>query len=132
MSGSLTFLDSSALTKLVVVEPESSALRRWLSVRPGRVAAALARTEVLRAAGRVSAAHVRVAWRVLAGIDLIDLDRGLLDRAGELTPHAMRSLDAVHLAAALELGSDLGAFVTYDAQQAEVARAWGLVVVAPA
>ncbi|HVA22340.1 MAG TPA: type II toxin-antitoxin system VapC family toxin [Candidatus Micrarchaeia archaeon] len=131
MSADLTYLDSSALVKLVVEEPESRALLDFLRGQGGRVSAALARTEVQRAARRVSPAHLVAARRVLAGCHLLDLDGRLLDRAGELAPPAVRSLDAIHLATALSLGDDLDAFVTYDPRQADAAREWCLAVVAP-
>jgi predicted nucleic acid-binding protein len=67
---------------------------------------------------------------LLGEIDLIHLDDGLLDLAGELQP-ALRSLDAIHLAAALELGDELDAVVTYDARMARGAEALGLRVAAP-
>ena len=62
---------------------------------------------------------------------LIRLSPDLLDRAGDLDPLELRSLDAIHLAAAESLGHDLGALVTYDQQMAGAARELGLPVVAP-
>jgi predicted nucleic acid-binding protein len=62
---------------------------------------------------------------------LIRLDEPLLDRAGELDPRQLHSLDAVHLAAALTIGSDLGLVVTYDQRFGEAARERGLVVESP-
>lgn len=52
-------------------------------------------------------------------------------RAGDLLPTSLRSLDALHLAGALTIGSDLGAFITYDEHLQESALAQGLTVVAP-
>mgnify|MGYP002084621353 FL=1 len=52
-------------------------------------------------------------------------------RAGELDPAVLRSLDALHLASALGLGDDLEGVVTYDVRMAEAAKALGLTVVAP-
>src|SRR5579884_2432397 len=62
---------------------------------------------------------------------LVRLDEPLLDRAGELEPRTLRSLDAMHLAAALAIGPELGAFLTYDERLAEAARGVGLTVHAP-
>lgn len=62
---------------------------------------------------------------------MIQLDDERLDLAGELEPSPLRSLDAIHLAAALELGDELEALVTYDERMAEGARALGLPVAAP-
>ena len=61
----------------------------------------------------------------------LELDQPLLERAGTLNPPDMRSLDAVHVAAALSLGSDLAELITYDARMAGAARAQGLVVTSP-
>ncbi|NNM96200.1 MAG: type II toxin-antitoxin system VapC family toxin [Candidatus Dormibacteraeota bacterium] len=132
MKGSFTYLDSSALIKLVVAEPQTQALRRYLAQRKRRITSGLARTEVQRAAARVSPAHLGLARRLLADLEVIELDRVLLDQAGGLSPAELRSLDAIHLAAALCLGDELADFVTYDLRQAEAASQWGLAVSAPA
>jgi predicted nucleic acid-binding protein len=71
------------------------------------------------------------AKRQLASIHLVRLDDQLLERAAELDPVSMRSLDAIHLAAALGVGDELAAVVTYDARMSEAAQALGLPVVAP-
>ena|SRR5438309_9347817 len=132
MSDKYVYLDSSAFAKLVMVEPESPALSRFLDGRPLQAAATLLRTEVLRAAMRVSQAHVARARQLLTTVAFIDLDRSLLDHAGILLPPDTRSLDAVHVAAALALGDDLGEFVTYDRRLATAAHQWGIAVVSPA
>ena len=72
------------------------------------------------------------ARRQLASIDLISLDDDLLARAAQIEPPTVRSLDAIHLAAALGIGPDLGAIVTYDARMSAAAQALGLPVIAPA
>jgi len=72
------------------------------------------------------------ARRQLANIDLIRVDDDLLARATDIEPPTVRSLDAIHLAAALSLGSDLAAIVTYDARMSTAAQALGLPVIAPA
>jgi len=126
------YLDSSAIVKLVVRERESSALRRFLRTRPERVSCALARTEVLRAVRHLGPPAVSRARRVLRRVDLIRLDDSLLDAAGMLDPRILRSLDAVHLAAALLIVPELDAIVTYDRRQAEAASLLGLPVEGPA
>ena len=132
MNGRTAYLDTSAFVKLVVAEPESSALRRYLVGWPQRVSAALIRTEAVRALRRAGYEHrVGAARRLLGGMTLIRLDEPLLDRAAELDPREMRSLDAVHLATALAIGSDLGVVVTYDARLADAANQLGLTVSAP-
>lgn len=130
-SGNTSFyLDSSALVKLVDDEAESSALRAALGDRP-IVSCNLARTEVMRAARRKTAVVAAAARTVLSHTELIRLDDELLDLAGELEP-PLRSFDAIHLAAAMELGDELEAVVTYDSRMASAAAALGLPVAAPA
>jgi predicted nucleic acid-binding protein len=128
----MVYLDSSALVKLVVLEPESRALRTYLRARPDRVSCALARTEVLRAVRHIGPAAIAAARRVLRSIDSIRLDDSLLDAAGMLEPIGLRSLDAVHLSAAQLLAPSLDALVTYDRRMADAATALGLPAVAPA
>lgn len=57
-------------------------------------------------------------------------DRALL-AAGTLAPAEMRSLDAIHLATALGLGSDLARVITYDGRMADAAQTLGLAVASP-
>ena len=127
----MLYLDSSALVKLVVVEPESAALESWLGARTDLSSCALSRTEVRRAVRPSGPDAVARATRLLATTALVQLDDALFDRAGDLEP-PLRSLDAIHLAAALELGDELETVVTYDARMTKAARALGLPVVAPA
>jgi predicted nucleic acid-binding protein len=125
------YLDSSALVKLVVRERESNALRRFLRQDPNRVSCALARTEVLRAVRDQSAAAIERARRVLRGLHLIRLDDALLDAAGMLDLAIVRSLDAIHLAAAQHIAPELTALVTYDQRMAQAAAVLGFPVESP-
>jgi predicted nucleic acid-binding protein len=126
------YLDSSAIVKMVVMEPESAALRRFLRRFPVRVSCALARTEVVRAVRHLGSRPTASARAVLQRIDLLRLDDALLDAAGSLDAGVLRSLDAIHVAAALALAARLEAVVTYDARMAGAARRLGLRVAAPA
>jgi uncharacterized protein len=132
MSGSAAYLDTSAFVKLIVDEPESATLRTRLRRWPDRVSATLLRTETVRALRRSGNAHlVGDARRMFGAVHLVGLDEPLLDRAGDLGPAPLRSLDAIHLAAALAVGSDLGVLVTYDDRLREAALAQGLSVESP-
>ena len=133
MIAAVAYLDSSALVKLVFAESESAALSRFLVEWRDRASSVLARTEVARVAKRVGAsgkARTRAA-DVLEHIALIALDDGIVARAGEVEPPALRTLDAIHLATALSLGGDLGGIVTYDRRLADAARRAGLTVWSP-
>lgn len=131
MSAEVVYLDSSALAKLVVHEADSSALRRYLRRRKRRVSCALARVELIRAVRPHGAAAVAAARRVLGSVDLVRLDDVLLDEASELGGGTLRTLDAIHLAAARSLRGDLAAVVTYDARMTSAATDLHLTVAAP-
>jgi len=132
MNARTAYLDTSAFLKLVVTEPESAALRRSLLRWSERTSAALLRTEAVRALRRAGHDHrVGSARRLLRAMRLIRLDERLLDQAGDLDPRELRSLDSVHLAAALAVGGDLAVFVTYDERLGGAARDRGLVVDSP-
>ena len=127
------YLDTSALAKLAVAEPETAALREWLAAEPRTLAACdLARTELLRTVRHVSPDRVVMARLVLDSLVLIELTSEILEAAGRLDAEGLRSLDAVHLAAALDLGDDLETIVTYDDRLASAARSYGVPVTAPA
>lgn len=123
-----SYIDSSAAVKLLVEEPESSALVRWLDGHPEIVGTLLLETEVRRAARRMGVSQSSVT-EMLAGITLHDVTPGTFRQAGALPGDHLRSLDALHLAAALRLGCRT--VVTYDAHMAEAARELGFDVVAP-
>ncbi len=128
------YVDSSALVKLVQTERESAALRRYLRRHSSliRATCALARVEVIRAVAPAGARAVALARRQLGRFHQLDLDRELLDRAAALPAAApLRSLDAVHLAAAQTLPA-LRAVVTYDIRMQAAAQALGLPIEAPA
>lgn len=126
-----TYVDSSAVVKLAVVERESAALRAYLRTRGPLVSSALARTEVGRALSPLGAVAVRRGRQVLARVDLIRVSDRVLDVAVRLPPPELRSLDAIHLATAQQLGRSLARVVTYDARMTVAADALGLTVVAP-
>jgi len=126
----LAHLDSSALLKLVRLERESEALVDYLS-RPTRsVASSLCIVEVVRAVRRAGLPADDVE-SLLEALDLIEVSPVLLWRTARLDPTPLRTLDAVHVAAALMVNDGELTFVTYDARQAEAARANGLRVVQP-
>ncbi len=126
------YLDSSAIVKLAVREPESDALRRHLRRRRPWISSSLARTEVLRSLLPAGEAAVVAGRAVLARCDLVRVNDGVLNIAGTMQPLALRSLDAIHLATAERLGSDVSELVIYDERMAEAARRMGYRVLSPA
>jgi predicted nucleic acid-binding protein len=126
------YLDASAAVKLVVREAESLPLRRFVGDSATRVSSRVLAVELLRALRRSHPASLRQARSLLEVMEFVELDQGIAGRAAQLEPAGLRSLDAIHLASALELGEELDAFVTYDAEQATAARELGLSVASPA
>lgn len=127
----VSYLDSSALVKLAVAEPESAALRGYLRRRRPLVSSALARTEAGRALAPFGELAVRRGEAVLTRADLLRVSDRLLAAAARLGPEELRTLDAVHLATAQQLGTGLARVVTYDEPMSSASRALGWTVVAP-
>jgi predicted nucleic acid-binding protein len=117
--------------RLVVAEPESPALRRYLADEPQRASCALARVEVYRAVRGHGPAAVARARRLVQRLNLVQLDDELLEAAALLDPRVRRTLDAIHLAAAQLFGGELRALVTYDRRMAAAAGLLDLIVAAP-
>lgn len=126
-----TYLDSSAIVKLAVREPESVALRRYLRRKQPLVTSALARTEVARALLPFGSDAVTRGVDVLRRIDVVRINDRILRAAGAMVPVELRSLDAIHLATARQLGDDLARVCTYDDRMTAAATGLGLAVVAP-
>jgi len=122
------------LVKLIVAERESPALGRYLRRFAEDVlfTAALARTELVRAVADGGQPAITQARSLLESVDTVALTRGLLDEAGTLPPRRLRTLDAIHLAAAQRAGRSLRVVITYDARMADAAADLGLPTISPA
>jgi uncharacterized protein len=126
------YVDTSALTKLVVAEAESKALRAWFAGADRTpVSCDLSRTELLRAVRRVAPDRMVQAREVLDSLVLLQVSTDTFEAAAHLDPTALRTLDALHIAAALTLGDELEGIVAYDERLADAATALGIRVVAP-
>jgi predicted nucleic acid-binding protein len=127
------YLDSSALVKLALTEPESAALSRWLAERAGQplVSSALHRAEVPRAVWRAEPGALPRSYRLIRRIAQVTLSADVLDNSATLPPQALCPAHAIHLASALALKRDLTAFVAYDEALLAAARDAGLPVAAP-
>jgi len=126
------YLDTSAAAKLLVDEPESGALvallERAVDVGDDLGSSRLLETELRRLATRLSVPQEHVTL-VLERLDLLLPDDTVFRDAGLLPGASLRSLDALHVAAALRWAADT--VVTYDDRQALACRAVGLGVEAP-
>ena len=126
------YFDTSALAKLVIEEPETEALRAWLAEQPRQpVACDLVRTELMRAVRRVAPDRITRVRQVLDGLTLTEVTSAIFEAAGRLDPVVLRSFDAIHLAAALDLGDELEGLVTDDTRLAESAEVLGVAALAP-
>jgi predicted nucleic acid-binding protein len=133
----LFYADASALVKLVSAEPETAALHAFLG-DADVISSELVLTEVPRAIRRAAAHEPALplprlldhAGELLDAVALLPLDRALLAAAGALSEPALRALDAIHVAAAVDV-SPIDGFVSYDQRQSAAARLAGLRTVAP-
>src|SRR2546428_12245815 len=125
------YIVSSALVKLGVREDGSGALRKFIRGRAGSASCALARVEVVRAVRHHGPAATGRARQVVERFDLVRIDDSLLDAAALLPVERLRSLDAIHLAAAQRLGRDLSVLVSYDDRMLAAAEELGIPVTSP-
>jgi len=133
----LFYADASALVKLLRDEEESDALRAFLR-DADVVTCELVLAELPRAVRRAVAHDPELPLdqllerveELLESVALPPLDRTLLLEAGALDEPALRTLDAIHVAAAVSMPG-LDGFITYDHRQGAAARLVGLRTVAP-
>jgi uncharacterized protein len=141
------YFDTCALMKLIREDSGSAALGDFIDARPRTrwFSSALARAELARTIRRVNHDH---QGRVIDGtrlsaelgyadslwerLDLIAVSTRILNDAAAIEQPFLRTLDAIHLAAAASMGTGLSAFVTYDKRLAAAAREAGLPVRSPA
>ncbi len=124
------YVDTSAAWKLIVREPESAALRSEIeALRPELISCWLLETELRRACVRRAEVAQEIVTGLIDRIDLSEVPASLFRQAGQLPGASLRSLDALHIAAAIQL--DVDHLVTYDVRMAESARLLGLKVLAP-
>jgi predicted nucleic acid-binding protein len=128
------YLDSSALVKLALAEPESGALVSFLGQRHGQalVSSTLHRAEVLRAIWQAEPGALPRAQRIIRRVSLVSLSHDLLDNAATQVPASLGTTAAIHLVSALTIKRDLTAFVCYDRQLLDAAEVVGLPVASPA
>jgi predicted nucleic acid-binding protein len=126
------YLDTSAIVKLVVSEAQSPALRDWLNSADRQPTSSdLARTELLLAVRRTDERLVPAVEDALSVLTLLSVDRGTFEAASRLGPESLRTLDALHLASALNLEEDLESIVSYDNRLSDAARINGIPVTRP-
>lgn len=127
----VAYVDASALTKLVLDEPDSASMRRWYVESDQVLCSRIGIIETRRAVGRSrhDPTHLDV---ILRSVEVVEFDADIAREAAALGPATLKTLDAIHLATAFAMGAEIDAFVTYDDRLADAARAVGLPVVRPA
>ncbi|GAA4386007.1 type II toxin-antitoxin system VapC family toxin [Tsukamurella soli] len=130
----MIYLDTSAMVKLLVAEEETADLRAWLDDRTDDqpIGSDLCRVEIMRVALRHGGSGLTEQARfLLDGFDMIPLTESVITLAETIGPPTLRSLDAIHLAAAKQVESELTAFVTYDHRLRAACDEVGLYVASP-
>lgn len=128
------YVDTSALLKRYVDEPDSERAGEWLASDPELVTGRHTVVEVRRNLAVLLPAEAAASARRTFGEDLaafaiVELDDATCELAASIAEQTgVRTLDALHLGAARRLGSAV-TFLTYDVRQASAARALGLTVV---
>jgi uncharacterized protein len=128
------YADASALTKLIVNEPESAALREFLhgdsafGAPVTLVSSTVSVVEVTRAARRFGQRAEEKVPGVFRGVTMVKLTSSIVTTASHLPPRSLRTLDAIHVGSALSLGNDI---ISYDNRLNEAAREAGLTVYSP-
>jgi uncharacterized protein len=143
----LIYLDTCALLKLIREDRQSPALGAFIDARPQTrwFSSEVARTELVRTVRRINhddrgrliddaqlSAELGYADRLCAQLDLIAVSTRVLTEAAAIEQPFLRTLDAIHLAAAASLRASLSAFVTYDKKLAGAAQNLGLPAISPA
>ena len=125
------YLDTSALGRVLLAEPDATAIRSVLDQHDDWWSSELLMVELRRFATREELADP--AEKLLEEIELLGIDSATMQRASRVEPSEVRSLDAIHLDAALVLNQQgkIASVLTYDNQLQAGCRHHGLNVTAP-
>jgi len=134
----IAYVDASVLFRVALRQPD--ALPEWRRIQQG-VSSALITTESLRTLDRLrlraklsdeEIANRRAAiLRLIASLELVEIDAVVLDRAAQPMPTELGTLDAIHLATALlwkEMSRVDLVMATHDGALGLAAKAHGLPV----
>jgi predicted nucleic acid-binding protein len=129
-------MDTSALTKLLVAEPETPELQTWLTARRGQgeyaATSAIGRVELMRVVARYGQpGQAERARYLLDGLDILPVTEPVIALAETVGPATLRSLDTIHLASAAQVKPELTAFVAYDHRLLDGCREVGLTTASP-
>jgi predicted nucleic acid-binding protein len=129
----LIYLDTSAFLKTVLAEPQSDALGAYLATfgSPRFVSSALLAVEARRSLLRAEPTSLPRLDLELLDVIQIDLTGVVLETASRLPDPVLRTLDAIHVATALQIREDVEVLVSYDQRMLAAAAAHGLPTAAP-
>jgi len=130
----LIYLDTSAFLKLVLDEPQSTALHDYLGDvdAPRFVSSTLLAVEARRGTLRASVARLPRVDLMLATITQLEISGPVVESASRFPDPLLRSLDAIHLATALLIREELDVLLTYDERLSRAANMHGIPTTAPA
>lgn len=126
----VTYLDASAVVKLMRAEAQTATLERYLTAPRVLVSSRMLEIELSCVAHR-QGLPLALARGMATSIMLLPLDERTIELAQTAFHPPQRTLDAIHLATALQLGDDLDVMVSYDVDQADAARRHGIAVEHP-
>ncbi len=125
------YLDSSAIMKLILAEKESPALRSFL--KDPVTTSILSRIEVVRNIHRINPLADGIAQTYLRTINLFPISSTIISLAESITKiTTLKTPDAIQVASALSVASDIEGIISYDRQLSINAEQLGLRVFAPA
>lgn len=129
----MIYLDSAPVVKLIRHEPSTAAVVGWLNERTGvpLVSSVLVQVEVPRALRRTAPAALAAVPTTLARLCRLEVDATVRATAASFLDPNMRCLDAIHLTTAMQVGSQLDGFVTYDSTLLGLAELGRLAVASP-
>ncbi len=127
----LVYVDTSGIVKLFIAEAETRALKKHLG--SNLITSGISRLEVKRVIDRNPELYLKPATKVLDNFQFIEPDQTLfaIAESFRMMPY-LRSLDAVHLATAINCKPVVSEFITYDKDLARAAELMGFNVAAPA
>lgn len=125
------YLDTSALGRVLLAEPDAPLIRQSIARHDGWWSSELLVVELRRLGAREALSDAAEA--LLSAVRLVPVDGRSLRRASRIAPQVVRSLDAVHLEAAVHLHdrSEIDTVLTYDRQLRAGCTHHGLAVEAP-
>lgn len=130
MAGTVAYVDASAYLKLLFAEHETPTLGAVITEWPEVVSSELLDVEMHRAAYRAGLQAADCDF-LLDGVSLIAMDEPIRRHSQRIGQPLLRAGDAIHLATAASLGSELGVLFAYDKRMLDGALLEGLPAWAP-